>query len=270
MSRLPRFAIGVALAALSLGGLGRYERALAARDLKTRLSVEKMILQRRERLHAVLAHPPASTDRTAGGAAEAAGPGETPAERSARIHAYLTQVAHLRYGLLYQQLHLSPGKQAAFDAIAAEGEERFHDIDESVKAQGLDWQSPEFQTLTSAQRKATLAEESALLSPDQAQSLDYYDRTEYARKVEAALAGELYSTEPLSTAQAQAITSTMVALTPGFVYGGDVGSFSGGPELESRLAGVLSPAQLKLLTSIVGADRGIVTLNELESEAKKQ
>ena len=247
------------LAELSAEGTRR-KAELAVAELK-RLSARELELRRLRagfRMPDRLGRDPGFTATTA------ASPDDPAAVRQAVVRAHAA--AFLRYRPLFVSLHLAPEQEQKLASTVEDYELRARDIWEEGNAEGLSTSDPALWQLMKPDYDKMRADVTGLVGDAGFQQVDEYNRSLVAHDFSTALVSSLYFTDtPLTAQRAAALEPAVASLSPGYQQGHSAIDLYTKDWSDSypQLAGILTPAQLSALQSVVAARQSYVKLSPL-------
>lgn len=191
-----------------------------------------------------------------------------------------------RYGSLFKALNLSGDQLATFKALLAEKDATMMDTMRAAREQGLDPRSdPEgFKKLMATTQAETNAAIKAAIGDTAFAQYEQYQATQPQRAVVSQLQQSLsYTSEPLSTAQAEQLVQVLAATAPqsgpgtfagtppevagGGGRGGPMGGAGGGSALIT--AATVTQAQAVLSTTQLQALQDLQTLQQAQQQAQQ-
>jgi hypothetical protein len=148
-----------------------------------------------------------------------------------------------RYGVLFQQLQLTPEQRNKFKEIQAAATTRSIDLGAAVHEQGLTYDDPAVKKLQTDSERQTETELIALLGDAGFQNYQEFNRTLSLRGFIDGFAVQVASTEPLTPMQADQLTRALIAAGVRRKEGNiDAGSLNWA-EVDRAAQVFLSPAQ---------------------------
>jgi hypothetical protein len=160
--------------------------------------------------------------------------------------------ADLRYARLFKVLGLSMQQIAEFEDLATNHELAVHDISEAARTNGVAVTDPAVAQLLGQEAAEYGSREKDLVGDDGYQQLEDDTRTSEPRGWVNALAGNLYSSEPLSATQQDRLVQFLASQSPAYQAGSnaDTKQIQNWDAVFSQAEGELTPAQLDAMKSI--------------------
>jgi hypothetical protein len=157
--------------------------------------------------------------------------------------AYLNQ----NYGPFFRTLHLSPAQIERFKAAMTDAVAREEDISAAVLAKGLDYHDPAARQLYQASEEQRDAELETVLGAEGVQQFRDYNRRLNVRGVVDGLAAFVAFTDPLTPAQADALTQAVAEASATYRAGKNASQFDiDWAAADQAAQNILTPAQLAL------------------------
>lgn len=124
-----------------------------------------------------------------------------------------------RFGLLFQQLHLTAAQQEKFKDIQAAGAARLTDINSATRAQGLAFDDPVTKKLRDDAKQQGDQELAGLLGADGFRAYEEFQRTVRVRGFVDGFAVQVAATDPVNARQAEQLGRALTAASPSFQQG---------------------------------------------------